>query len=238
MVDEIFMTEKSEYDKESSLEIAYCTLHQAYQSSDRDKMINAYISMNRLGQPFFNNRILPAIKSAFIANGEIFPQTVNIYDILDINQLRLNLIGCMQAVQVEIAQRQFYVSNHRYAQQVLYNRGKRPFSYGEILYTKKDNILKVSDFLKVLHYSISIAQAFEPQNENYEYAHTALTVLQAIDATLNNKPEDKPINKMLHLATSFLSSVVKSSLSNVQDKRNVMITSTMLDLAIDFCVSK
>ena len=58
--------------------------------------------------------------------------------------------------------------------------------------------------------------------------------MQGIDAILNNKPEDKPINKMLHLVTSFISTVVKSSLKDNEAKRGVIVTTTMIDLAIDF----
>ena len=65
-----------------------------------------------------------------------------------------------------------------------------------------------------------------------------ITVFQGIDAILNNKPEDKPINKMLHLATSFISSVVKSSIKDDEAKRGVTITAIMIDLAIDFFCKK
>ena len=50
--------------------------------------------------------------------------------------------------------------------------------------------------------------------------------------------EDKPVNKMLHLTTSFLSSVVKSSLKDCDAKRGVAITAIMVDLAIDFFCKK
>ena len=55
---------------------------------------------------------------------------------------------------------------------------------------------------------------------------------------LNNKPEDKPTNKMLHLATSFISTVVKSSLRDDDAKRGVTATAIMIDLAIDFFCKK
>lgn len=233
-MDKIFQTNTCQYDMELNLEIAFCSLFQAYQSNDRDKMINAYVSMNRFGQQFITNKIFPSIQNTFISNGCLYPYSVNLRDITDIKELRLNILGCMQAVQDEIDQRQFYVLNHRYVQQVLYNRGNRVFSYDEVLYAKQGETLKVADLLKALRYSISIAEVFEPNNESYEYASAALTALQSIDAVLNNRPEDKPMNKMLHLATSFISSVEKSSLTNAQDKRNVTITSMMLDMTIDF----
>ena len=78
----------------------------------------------------------------------------------------------------------------------------------------------------------------EPSNEEYAKANAAITVFQGIDAILNNKPEDKPVNKMLHLATSFISSVVKSSIKDNETKRGVTITAIMVDLAIDFFCKK
>ena len=70
--------------------------------------------------------------------------------------------------------------------------------------------------------------------KNFAKANAVITTLQGIDAVLNNKPEDKPVNKMLHLATSFISSVVKSSVKNDKEKRGVSITALMVDLTIDF----
>lgn len=232
------MIDNSETDIILKLEVAYCKLYQALMSNDRDQMINAFMSMNDLGQSFFINSIKPAIKNTFIANGKLFPCSTDIRNIIDINDLRLNIMGCMSAVQAEIGQRQFYASNYQYAQQVLYDRHNRAFTYNEILYVKQGEALKVADLLKVLRYSISIAEAIEPNNKDYEYASAVLTVLQGLDAMLNNKPEDKPMNKMLHLATSFISTIVKSSLSNEQVKREVTVSAMMLDLTIDFFCNK
>ena len=77
-------------------------------------------------------------------------------------------------------------------------------------------------------------EALAPDNENFAKANAAITALQGIDAILNNKPEDKPVNKMLHLVTSFISSVVKSSIKNDETKHGVTITALMVDLTIDF----
>ena len=43
---------------------------------------------------------------------------------------------------------------------------------------------------------------------------------------------------MLHLATSFISTVVKSSLRDDDAKRGVTVTAIMIDLAIDFFCKK
>jgi hypothetical protein len=98
--------------------------------------------------------------------------------------------------------------------------------------------LKVADLLAVSKYAISVAEAIDPDNEAFSKANAAITTFQGIDTILNNKPEDKPVNKMLHLATSFLSSVVKSSLKDSDAKRGITITAIMVDLAIDFFCKK
>lgn len=98
--------------------------------------------------------------------------------------------------------------------------------------------LKVSDFLKVVKYSIKIAQSVDPQNKDYEKASAAISVFEGLDAVLNNKPEDMPLNKMLHLTNDFLTSVVKTSFEKERDKTNLIVTSLMIDLVIDFLCQK
>ena len=98
--------------------------------------------------------------------------------------------------------------------------------------------LKVADLLAVSKYAVSIAETIDPSNEEYAKAGAAITAFQGIDNVLNNESEDKPVNKMLHLATVFLSSVVKSSLIDNDAKRGATVTSIMLDLAIDFFCNK
>ena len=134
----------------------------------------------------------------------------------------------------ELNQRNIYKANYTYAQNILY-RPNHIFRQEEVLYQNpQGQQLKVSDVLAVFKYAISIAEAIAPDNENYAKANAAITTLQGIDAILNNKPEDKPVNKMLHLVTSFISSVVKSSIRNDEKKRGVTITALMVDLTIDF----
>lgn len=151
--------------------------------------------------------------------------------------LRSNIEGCLNVLQTELRLRDFYRSNNTYAQRLLY-RPNHTFLQNEILYEYNDRQLKVADLLAVTKYAINVAESIEPNNKVYAQANGAITVLQGIDAILNNKPEDKPINKMLHLATSFISTVVKSSLKDDEAKRGVIVTTTMIDLAIDFFCKK
>ena len=75
-------------------------------------------------------------------------------------------------------------------------------------------------------------------DENIELASAAITVFQGIETILNNKPQDIPINKKLHIANGFLSSIVKVNIEDKDTKRGITITSTLIDLVIDFFTSK
>ena len=224
-------------DEVLNLEIAYSNLYRAYIWGNREMLIGSYVTANQLGIPFFHQKVLAESKNVFEINGCSTGNIVPIHQ-LSLEQIRMNVEGCLNALRKELNQRDFYKTNHTYAQTVLY-QPYHVFKHEEILYQdSKGEKLKVSDFLSVSKYAISIAEAIEPSNEEYAKASTAITALQGIDAVLNNKPEDKPVNKMLHLATSFLSSVVKSALKTDEAKRNVTVTTILLDLAIDFLCKK
>lgn len=77
-----------------------------------------------------------------------------------------------------------------------------------------------------------------PDEEKIELASAAITVFQGIETVLNNKPQDIPINKKLHIANGFLSSIVKVNIEDRDTKRGITITSTLIDLVIDFFTSK
>ena len=76
-----------------------------------------------------------------------------------------------------------------------------------------------------------------PNDENIELASAAITVFQGIEATLNNKPQDISVNKKLHIANGFLSTIVKANIKDSDTKRGITITSTLIDLVIDFFVA-
>ena len=163
---------------------------------------------------------------------------VSIYAVKDNNALYMNIRGCLNALQEEIRARNIYQTRYTYAQNILY-QPNRTFRQDEVLHQDDHGQqLKVADLLAVSKYAVSIAEAIDPDNEAFSKANAAITTFQGIDAILNNKPEDRPVNKMLHLATSFLSSVVKASLKDNEAKRDVTITAIMLDLAIDFFCRK
>lgn len=221
------------YDEVLRLEIAYSNLEDAYVWGDIEEMDRQYSAaikvlpgfffsvQNKTNQVISSNGLLPAEHSTIVA-----PR--------DENVLRMDVEGCLLALKDEMSILNIYRNHYVNAQGVLFQPG-HTFRQDEVLYqNSKKQSLKVADLLAVSKYAVSIAEAIKPDNKNFAQANAAITVLQGIDAILNNKPEDKPVNKMLHLATSFISSVVKSAIKDDEAKRGVTITALMVDLTIDF----
>ena len=221
------------------LEIAYSNLYRAYISGKREEMIAKYVAAGNVNLPHFTDSVYLNTKQTMLSNG-IIPDVLptSIYEMKDDTLLRMNIQGCLKTLHDELSRRNIYSTQYTYAQSVLY-RSTHTFQQEEVLYqNEQGRQLKVADLLAVSKYAVSIAEAIDPSNEEYARANAAITVFQGIDAVLNNKPEDKPINKMLHLATSFISSVVKSSIKDDEAKRGVTKTAIMVDLVIDFFCRK
>ena len=220
------------------LEIAYSNLYRAYMLGDIDCMRYQYDLASRINIPFLANSIQSHTKLVMQSNNILPTAAISIYAIQDKDQVLMNIQGCLKALQYELGRRNIYSTQYTYAQSVLY-RPTHSFQQEEVLYQNaQGHQLKVADLLAVSKYAVSVAEAIDLSNEEYAKANAAITFFQGIDAVLNNKPEDKPVNKMLHLATSFISSVVKSSIKDDEAKRGVSITAIMIDLAIDFFCKK
>lgn len=211
------------------LEETYQNLQQAYIFGNKDEMINAFIKAKNLYIPHISSKIMDESKQVFLQNG-LNPIFITPIQQLNPIALRLNVEGCLNALLEELNLRKVYT----YAQGFL-NCPQHTFLKEEIVYQSSNgNQLKVSDLLSLSKYAISIAEMIEPDNERISEKKTIITTLQCIDAILNNKPEDKPINKGLHLIAGFIASTVKSTLKNNQDKRDLTVSETIVDLAIDF----
>lgn len=222
-------TANTEDNKVSLLKAAYINLQQAYLFGSDDDMRQAYIAACNLEIPNISDKIMEESKNMFYLNG-IVPVKCKIQQLYSIS-LKLNIKGCLNAMLKELN----LCNVNTYAQSIL-NRSKHQFNKEEVLLyqSPEGNPLKVSDLPSLSKYAIGIAETTAPDNEEFSKAKTVITTLQGIDAILNNKPEDKPINKGLHLTLSFIASTVKSRLKNKQNKRNLALSETIADLAIDF----
>ena len=233
------LLEQQRADEVLRLEIAYSNLYQAYVSGDVNRMKYQFEIARQINIPHFAQSILFCTQQLMLSQN-IVPTTTfpSIYNLMDENEVFINIQGCLNALHKEMSARNIYQTRYTYAHNILY-RPNRTFRQDEVLHQDDyGQQLKVADLLAVSKYAISVAEAIDPDNEGFTKASAAITTFQGIDAILNNKPEDKPVNKMLHLATSFLSSVVKSSLKDGDAKRGVTITAIMVDLAIDFFCKK
>ena len=219
------------------LEIAYSNLFKAYMSGCRDEMIGAIVSA-LINNPNHVMTLKDGIDKVFTRQyGYKFLRNVN-WCFNSNEDIKLNVEGCLKAISETLSKNNFYKNNYTYAQSILY-RPTHIFQQEDVLYTNGQGYqLRVADFLSVSKYAVSIAETIDPSNEEYAKANAVITVFQGIDAIFNNKPEDKPVNKMLHLATSFISSVVKSTIKDNEVKCGVTITAIMVDLVIDFFCKK
>ena len=234
---DIDILEQRRADEVLRLEIAYSNLYKAYNGGNRDEMIWAVDAALR-NNPQYILALKNGVDKVFAEHyGCMFFRNLDWSRISDAD-VRLNVEGCIKAIEDKLSMIKFYESNYIRAQEILFSQN-HIFHQEDVLYQNHRGLqLKVADLLSVSKYAMSIAETIDPSNEEYAKANAAITIFQGIDTILNNKPDDKPINKMLHLATSFISSVVKSSIKNNEAKRGVTITTTLVDLAIDFFCEK
>ena len=233
------LLEQQRADEVLRLEIAYSNLYQAYVSGDVNRMKYQFEIARQINIPHFAQSILCCTQQVMLSQN-VAPTTTfpSIYNLMDENEVFMNIQGCLNALHKEMSARNIYQTRYIHAQNILY-RPNYTFEQDEVLHQSlQGQQLTVAGLLAVSKYAVSVAEAIDPDNEGFAKANAAITVFQGIDTILNNKPEDKPVNKMLHLATSFLSSVVKSSLKDSDAKRGVTITAIMVDLAIDFFCRK
>ena len=103
------------------LEIAYSNLYKAYVLGDRTEMINHYIATGYLGIPNFVESVQSKTKQEMLSNGilpDILPTPID--NIKNDTLLRINIVGCLKALQNEINIRNIYRNHYTYAQNILY----------------------------------------------------------------------------------------------------------------------
>lgn len=227
---------QQQYNEVLNLEIAYSKLYNAYITDNVSNMQTAILYFNNKFSHLKTKRQAECDK-VFYANGIYdFSHDGNLYT-LSFKELQMNTNGCMNTALNELDKLNYYQSNSTYALKTLYGPN-RTFQETEVLDAKDGNSLMVADLLKVSKYAVELAKAIAPDNKDFDKASAAISVFQGIDLALNNSPDDKPINKMLHLATDFLSTVVMSNVKERESKQAVSVGSVLVGLAIDFFCKK
>ena len=195
---------------------------------NKQKALSYYL--NRLGDFHHHDQTFNkvAINHGHIPTGI----KIDIYKLDEINT-DLHIEAAHIVLNSEITKRINDLERYQRAEKLLFE-SEQEFSKTQVLHKNKENNLRVEDLLKVSKYSIAFAEMMNPDDENIELASAAITVFQGIETVLNNKPQDIPINKKLHIANGFLSSIVKVNIEDKDTKRGITITSTLIDLVIDF----
>lgn len=235
--------------KNNNLDFIYSNLSFAYLNGDADQM-RFYFGKFQNDYPEYFGQMDSCVRCVFYENKCMPGERTPIQNIFG-NTLKFNIEGCLRAIE-KVLDDKSYLPFSLGAIQTLYYpqvsftptselyRGEY-FSqldpHGETPYKKEVRSLSVSDLLSVADYSVKILDALSPSEKTQDISDT-ITVLKGIDLALNNKPQDKPLNKSLHIVNSVLSSTVKSSLEKNTDKQFVGVMSVLVDLAIDFFCKK
>ena len=178
--------EKLQADEVLRLELAYSNLYQAYVLGDTEEMKNRYVAAMDINIPFLANSVYSKTMQIMQQN-KILPKFEDIRNINDETILRMNIKGCLDALQEEMNIRNIYQNHYIYAQSILF-QPNHIFTQDEVLYQdSQGQQLKVADLLKVSKYAISIAEAIAPENKEFTTANAAITTFQGIDAILNLK---------------------------------------------------
>ena len=93
------------------------------------------------------------------------------------------------------------------------------------------------DLLKVIGYSIKIAQICDPSNPLYEQAADTLVVCKAINDSLSGQTVTNPTAKMFHYANEFITKEVLKQARTDDEKSQTYGMSLLVDLAIDLFIS-
>lgn len=219
------------------LEISLSLLNAALNSKRRDLMIRSVLYSKRCMNGKFTQQIDHNVQLVFQFNGiNSINNTINFSCISD-KELEYNVQGCLRTINDAYSCLFYYRTHYTYAMQTL-SAPQQVFLPQQVLLKEEKGVLRVADLLSVSKYAVKVAQAIDPENESYDKASAAITVFQGIDSVLNNKPEDKPVNKMLHLANDYLTTVVKACAEKKETKGGIIVVSLLVDLAIDFFCKK
>lgn len=215
-----------------TIDSLYANLYAAYMRHDRDAMILYCGKCQELGIPQFHEKANAEVEKMYHMAGITTSPLETTLEGLPNDVLSKYTMGCMNVL-FEVKMQSITYDNQQ-AYQLLSNRSS--FQSSDVLYSKGDNLLTVENFLKVIKYAIAVASIIDPESKAYSYANASVLALQGIEDALNNKSNVELTNHTLHVATDFLSTSVKESLSDTSAKRSVAVSALLVNLAIDFLV--
>jgi len=171
------------------------------------------------------------------ANNGIMPTTSRPLQYENYAALAKKYIEILQGELYDLQNNYFPLSNK--AINLMY--GTSPyFQRNDILHEKNGRKLTVADVLSVIGY---VKKAIDISGTNIDKKLStgidlALMALNTIDLALNNKKQDKPLNKALHLANDALSFALSAATEDERLGKYVEVSSLTIDLTIDFLIKE
>lgn len=214
------------------IKAAYDNLYSAFMRHDRKAIEYYCYNCEKLGIDHFHEK---ANKEAERMYSSIGVRTIPVLCSLEVmpdNVLMVYVQACMNVLFNEQLHNIMY--NCQYAYQTLVQ--PKQYKDCDFLYSQNNNQLTVGDFLKVLKYAISIAEIIKPEDKRFSNASASILALQSLYHLFSNSSKTELTNHTLHVATDFLASNVKNSLTDVNEKRSIAVSALMVNLAIDFLV--
>ena len=220
------------HDNNDFIKVAYDNLYSAFMRHDRKAIEYYCYNCEKLGIDQFHEK---ANKEAERMYSSIGVRTIPVLCSLEVmpdNVLMVYAQACMNVLFNEQLHNIMY--NCQYAYQTLAQ--PKQYTDCDVLYSQNNNQLTVGNFLKVLKYAISIAEIIKPEDKRFSNASASILALQSLYHLFSNSSKTELTNHTLHVATDFLASNVKDTLTDVNAKRSVAVSALMVNLTIDFLV--
>jgi len=215
-----------------AIKVVYDNLYSAFMRRDR-KGIEYYCNnCEKLGIDYFHEKANMEAERMYSSIGVRTIPVLCSLDVMPDNVLMVYAQACMNVLFNERLQSVMY--NCQYAYQTLAQ--PKQYKDSDVLYSQNNNLLTVGNFLKVLKYAISIAEIIKPEDKRFSEASASVLALQSLYHLLNNSSETELTNHTLHVATDFLATTMKDSLTDKNAKQNVAAFALLVNLSIDFLV--
>lgn len=211
---------------------AYDNLYSAFMRHDRKSIEYYCYNCEKLGIDQLHEKANKEAERIYLSIGVKTIPVLCSLEVMPDNILMVYAQACMNVLFNEQLNGIMY--NCQFAYQTLAQ--PKQYKDSDVLYSRNNNQLTVGNFLKVLKYAISIAEIIKPEDNRFSNASASILALQSLYHLFNNSSKTELTNHTLHVATDFLVSNVKNSLTDINAKQNVAVSALMVNMTIDFLV--
>lgn len=219
-------------DNTDIIKAAYDNLYSAFMRRDRKAIEYNCYNCEKLGIDKFHEKANKETERMYSSIGVRTIPVLCSLEVMPDSVLMVYAQACMNVLFNE------QLHSIMYNCQCAYQTLAQPKQYQDcdVLYSQNNNQLTVGNFLKVLKYAISIAEIIKPEDKRFSNASASILALQSLYHLFSNSSKTELTNHTLHVATDFLVSNVKDSLTDVNEKRSIAVSTLMINLAIDFLI--